>query len=137
MITPPRRKSRRNSYQAMSILFGAFAATVVAVPTAGATPTTPSDPSQRLIRYDLTGTGVAEYVTYQANRGQLHATNVQLPWSMEYTGMVTSSVSNAMTAVSAHGVGPGSLTCTITINGKVVARNTATGDPARVVCENH
>ena len=85
------------------------------------------------VRYQLSGTGVATYVTYQTDTGQLHATNVSLPWSMEVTRRPTTSPQ----MLSAQSAGPGSITCTIEVDGKVVSQNTAEGDPARVVCEDH
>ncbi|CAJ1498100.1 MmpS family transport accessory protein [[Mycobacterium] kokjensenii] len=127
----PVRMPRR----AMSLLFGALAASAVVagVPSAGATP----DHTKVPVRYDLTGTGVASYVTYQGQNGQAHATNVALPWSIQLTGSMTNATSPASYSLSAQTAGPGSLTCTVTVNGKVVAQNTASGAPARVLCETH
>lgn len=100
------------------------------IPAAGAAPGV----SDATVRYELTGVGAAGYVTYQGNNGQGHATNVPLPWSVQLT---IGNASSATHLLSAQGVGPGAITCTIKVNGKVVSQNTATGDPARVLCENH
>lgn len=118
--------------RALSFLLGTAigSACVWGVPAAGAAP----DPTKAAVRYDLTGSGAAGYVTYQINTGQAHATNVPLPWSVQLT-MNATSASPYM--LSAQGVGPGSITCTVRVDGKVVSQNTATGDPARVVCEYH
>lgn len=119
----------------MSLLAGVLiaSAAVAGAGSAGATP----DNTKVPVRYDLTGTGVAGYVTYQVQNGQAHATNVTLPWSIQLTGSMTNAASPASYSLSAQSAGPGALTCTVTVNGKVVSQNTATGDPARVLCETH
>lgn len=119
----------------MALLAGVLvaSATIAGAPSAGATP----DHTKVPVRYDLSGTGVAGYVTYQTQNGQAHATNVPLPWSIQLTGSMTNAASPASYSLSAQSAGPGALTCTVTVNGKVVSRNTATGDPARVLCETH
>ena len=121
--------------KAMSLLAGAVvvSAAVAGVPPAGATP----DHTKVPVRYDLNGTGVASYLTYQVQNGQAHATNVTLPWSIQLDGSMTNAASPASYSLSAQTAGPGALTCTVTIGGKVVSQNTATGDPARVLCETH
>ena len=108
-------------------------ATLAGIPSAGATP----DHTKVPVRYDLTGTGVASYVTYQVQNGQAHATDVTLPWSIQLTGSMTNAASPASYSLSAQTAGPGALTCTVTVNGKVVSQSTSTGDPARVLCETH
>lgn len=105
-------------------------ACVWGVPAAGAAPNV----TDATVRYELTGSGAAGYVTYQTNNGQGHATNVPLPWAVQLT---IGSASSASHILSAQGVGPGAITCTVKVDGKVVSQNTATGDPARVVCESH
>lgn len=122
---PMRRK-------ATTLLFGALvaSATVAGVAPAGATPDLTLVP----IRYDLTGTGVAGYVTYQTQNGQAHATNAPLPWSIQLTGRMTNVDAPAAYSVSAQSAGPGTLSCTVSVNGKVVSQNTASGSPARVLC---
>ncbi|HTM83940.1 MAG TPA: MmpS family transport accessory protein [Mycobacterium sp.] len=121
--------------KAMSVLLGALIAstTVWGVPPAGAAP----DLTKVPVRYDLTGSGLAGYVTYQTQNGQAHATNAALPWSIQLAGSMTNMTSPASYSLSAQGVGPGVLTCTITVKDKVVSQSTATGDPARVLCETH
>ncbi|OBK85131.1 hypothetical protein A5648_07755 [Mycolicibacter sinensis] len=119
----------------MSLLSGVLlaAAALAGVPSAGATP----DHTKVPVRYDLSGTGVAGYVTYQTQNGQAHATNVPLPWSIQLTGSMTNAASPASYSLSAQSAGPGALSCTVTVKGKVVAQNSATGNPARVLCETH
>lgn len=60
-----------------------------------------------------------------------------LPWSTQVTGeMINRGNTNAY-SVGAQGVGPGAISCMLTINGDVVSHCTATGTPARVVREYH
>lgn len=130
---PPRNRA---SGPAMSLLAGFLvgSAAVWGVPVAGATP----DKTRATVRYELTGSGVAGYVTYQTNDGQAHAADVPLPWSTEFLGWMQDANTPASAyLVSAQGVGPGSIGCKVLIAGTVVAQNTATGDPARVLCEHH
>lgn len=121
--------------KAMSLLLGALiaSATLAGAGSAGAEP----DRTKVPVRYDLTGTGVASYITYQTQNGQAHATNTTLPWSIQLTGSMTNAASPASYSLSAQSAGPGTLTCTVSVNGKVVSQNTATGAPARVLCESH
>ncbi len=104
--------------------------TVYGIAAAGAEP----DAFRVPVRYDLTGTGVASYVTYQTNNGQWHDTDVPLPWSMQLNGYMANQTTPNPYSLSAQSAGPGSLTCTVTVDGQVVSHETATGDPARVVC---
>lgn len=108
-------------------------AAVVSAGSAGARP----DPTKVPVRYDLTGSGIAGYVTYQTQDGQAHATNVGLPWSIQLTGFMNSAASPSSYSLSAQSAGPGVLNCTVSVNGKVVSQQSATGNPARVVCESH
>ncbi|MGV0626335.1 MmpS family transport accessory protein [Mycolicibacter minnesotensis] len=120
--------------RAMSLLLGTLVASaaIAGAGSAGASP----DRTKVPVRYDLTGTGVASYITYQTQSGQSHATDAPLPWSLQLTGSMTNATTPRPYSLSAQTAGPGTLTCTITINGQVVAQNTATGSPARVLCAN-
>jgi len=127
----PVRMPRKTTSLLVGVLIAS--ATIAGIPAAGATP----DRTKVPVRYDLTGTGVASYVTYQVQNGQAHATDVTLPWSIQLTGSMTNAASPAAYSLSAQTAGPGALTCTVSVNGKVVSQNTSTGDPARVLCETH
>ncbi|HEX7323475.1 MAG TPA: MmpS family transport accessory protein [Mycobacterium sp.] len=126
-------RTRRAVMPALSGVVIGSAAIWVAV--AGAAPS--DDPVNATVRYELTGAGVAGYVTYQTERGQLHAANVPLPWSVQVTRLSDGSIMTADNSLSAQTAGPGSITCVIKVDGKVVAQNTATGEPARVLCQSH
>lgn len=135
---------------ALSLLSGIFVGTVAVwtAPTAIATPSeeptpgptthlTGGDVPNPIIRYDITGTGIAGHITYQDVNGQGHAANVPLPWSTQLTGRMGNRGHTNAYSVSATGLGPGSISCTLSVNGQVVSQYTATGNPARVVCANH
>ncbi|KAA1252233.1 hypothetical protein F0Q45_00120 [Mycobacterium simiae] len=79
------------------------------------------------VRYEISGSGVAEYISYQTNTGQQRAVNVGLPWSTQFTGF-----GGQVFVLSAQG--PGSITCRILVNGEVVTQQTATGAPGHTVC---
>jgi Mycobacterium membrane protein len=99
----------------------AFAATVGSGGTAQADP-----PTQ--VTYELSGSApVADYVSYQAESGQSQQGRVPLPWKTQF-----SVVGSRVLVISAQG--PGSITCTILVDGKVVNQATANGAPARTVC---
>ncbi len=79
-------------------------------------------------RYEVSGPGVAEYISYQTDNGQQRAVNAKLPWSTEFT-----SFGGEVFVISAQGPGP--ITCKILLDGNVVSTATATtGTPARTVC---
>lgn len=130
MIAHPSPMSRKAAALLGALIAAAAASTAA---PAGATP----DLTKVPVRYDLTGTGVAGYITYQTQNGQAHATNAPLPWSIQLNGSKTNMASPASYSLSAQGVGPGTLSCTVSVDGKVVSQNTAAGNPARVLCETH
>lgn len=85
----------------------------------------------KMIRYEITGdSGAAQNVTYSINQGQQQETNVGLPWSKEFTadqGFQTF-------VVNAQNSGTGSISCTITVDGKVINQQTSNGQYAVVMC---
>ncbi|WP_428338762.1 MmpS family transport accessory protein [Mycobacterium sp.] len=84
--------------------------------------------SDTQVSYDVSGSApVADYVSYQLAGGQTQQANVPLPWKTQFT--VNGS---RVLVISAEG--PGSITCTIRVDGKVVNQATAHGAPARTVC---
>lgn len=99
----------------------ATTAGICGVGAAKAIPTVPQ------VRYQISGPPVAEYISYQAEDGQHQEANVKLPWSKQFTGFGTQ-----VFVISAQG--PGAITCTISVDGKVVSSATAHGQPARTVC---
>jgi hypothetical protein len=81
------------------------------------------------VRYEVSGPGVAETLTFQLDTGQRHQVNVPLPWSTEFTAF-----GGQVYVLSAQA--EGAVTCRILINGNVVSNNTAKGAPAHTVCSN-
>jgi Mycobacterium membrane protein len=81
------------------------------------------------VRYEVSGPGVAETLTFQLDTGQRHQVNVPLPWSTEFTAF-----GGQVFVLSAQA--EGAVTCRILINGNVVSNNTAKGAPAHTVCSN-
>jgi hypothetical protein len=95
--------------------------------TAGWGGTAQADPPTR-VAYELSGSApVADYVSYQLEGGQTQQARVPLPWKTQFT-----VVGSRVLVISAQS--PGSITCTIRVNGKVVNQATANGAPARTVC---
>jgi hypothetical protein len=98
----------------------AFAATV------GSGGTAQADSTQ--VIYELSGSApIADYVSYQLENGQTQQARVPLPWKTQFA--VNGS---RVLVISAQG--PGSITCTILVDGKVVNQATGNGAPARTVC---
>jgi Mycobacterium membrane protein len=82
------------------------------------------------VRYEVSGPGVAEYISYQTDNGQQRAVNAKLPWSTQFT-----SFGGEVFVLSAQGPGP--INCKILMDGNVVSDATATvGAPARTVCSH-
>jgi hypothetical protein len=83
------------------------------------------------VTYELSGSApVADYISYQTNTGQTGQAvqaHVPLPWTTQF-----SFVGPKVFVISAQS--PGSITCTILIDGNVVSQATANGAPARTVC---
>jgi hypothetical protein len=80
------------------------------------------------VTYQLTGSSpVAEYISYQTDTGQIQQAHVPLPWTTQFTAFGPEEY-----VLSAQS--PGSVTCTILLDGNVVSQATANGAPARTVC---
>jgi hypothetical protein len=94
---------------------------------------------QHTVVYSVTGNGTLSsstitYATVQEGNGQngeSQASDAALPWSKTITasGLFTDFT------LSAQNGGSGSITCTITEDGKVINTNTATGQYAIATCD--
>jgi Mycobacterium membrane protein len=88
---------------------------------------------QSQVTYQLSGSApVADYISYQTDTGdtgQTQQANVPLPWQTQFN-----VVGVKVFVLSAQS--PGSITCTILLDGKMVSQATANGAPARTVCSN-
>jgi hypothetical protein len=110
-----------------------FAVLTAFATTAGVCGVANATGSESQLTYQLSGSApMADYVSYQTDSGQSGQTqqvHVPLPWTTQY-----SFVGSHVFVISAQS--PGSVTCTILIDGKVVGQATANGAPARTVCSH-
>jgi hypothetical protein len=126
-LSKPRAKRRTGPSIVFAVLTAAAAIVVVCGLTAGAANANGDLPK---VTYQLSGSSaVAEYVSYQTDTGQQHQAHVPLPWTTQFTAF-----SGQVFVISAEA--PGSITCTIVVDGKVVSNATANGQPARTVCSH-
>jgi hypothetical protein len=122
--TMPRRVEHRSGASIICAALTAFATTIGICGVANATG------SQSQVTYQLSGSApVADYISYQTDSGQTQQANVPLPWTTQFN-----VVGTKVYVISAQS--PGSITCTILLDGKVVSQATANGAPARTVCSN-
>ncbi|HUH69581.1 MAG TPA: MmpS family transport accessory protein [Mycobacterium sp.] len=77
------------------------------------------------VSYEVSGPGVAQYISYQTDTGQQHQVNAALPWSTQFTGF-----GGEVFVISAQGVGK--IRCRILVDGNVVSDAQSTG--GRTVC---
>jgi hypothetical protein len=79
--------------------------------------------------YAITGDGGSASITWNSQDGTEQATNASLPWSltMDVVGFKY---------VSAQNLDGASITCSIRVDGKVIAQNTSTGQYGIVVCHS-
>jgi hypothetical protein len=115
------------SRRAASIFFAAVTAFATTVGLGG--PANATGP-QTQVTYQLRGSApVADYLSYQTDSGQTQQAHVPLPWKTQFN-----VVGNKVFVISAQS--PGSITCTILLDGQVVSQATANGAPARTVCSH-
>jgi Mycobacterium membrane protein len=128
MTSQSSRTARRIDHRsAASVLLAAVTAVATTVGLSGPANATGS---QSQVTYQLTGSApVAEYVSYQADSGQTQQAHVPLPWKTQFNVN-----GNRVLVISAQS--PGSITCTILVDGNVVSQATANGAPARTVCSH-
>lgn len=120
----PRRVEHRSGASIICAALTAFATTIGICGVANATG------SQSQVTYQLSGSApVADYISYQTDSGQTQQANVPLPWTTQFN-----VVGTKVYVISAQS--PGSITCTILLDGKVVSQATANGAPARTVCSD-
>jgi Mycobacterium membrane protein len=81
------------------------------------------------VRYEVSGSGMAEAINYQLDTGQKHIVNVPLPWSTQFT-----SFGGQVFVLSVEG--NGQVSCNIVVDGNSVFKATASGTPGRAVCSH-
>jgi Mycobacterium membrane protein len=85
---------------------------------------------QTQVTYQLSGSApVADYISYEVDNAQRQQAHVTLPWTTQFN-----VVGTKVFVISAQS--PGSITCTILLDGNVVSQATANGAPARTVCSH-
>jgi hypothetical protein len=110
--------------RAVSILFATGTAFAATCGVANAVPLPGEFPQ---VRYEVSGPGVAEYITFQTPNGQQHAANVPLPWSTQFQ-----SFGGQIFVLSAQG--QGTIACKILLDGNSVNDAHSTGTPGKAVC---
>lgn len=118
----PRPATHRAGSSILLAVSTVFATSAWASGVANAIPEFPK------VTYQLSGSAaVAEYISYQTDTGQALQAQVPLPWQTQFK-----ATGPGVYGISAQS--PGSITCTIMLDGKVVNQATANGAPARTVC---
>lgn len=112
--------------RAASIAFAVATAFAAPCGVASATPKPGEFPQ---VSYEVSGTGMAEYISWQSEQGQQHAVNVPLPWSTQFK-----SFGGQVFVLSAQG--QGTIACAIKLDGNVVNDSHSTGTPGRAVCSH-
>jgi hypothetical protein len=91
------------------------------------------------IVYTVTGDGPASNITYDTleegsgQNGKSQVTNVDLPWSKKIVASGLFVIADVSVAAGENG---GSVTCTITEDGRQIATNTASGSFASAACSS-
>ena len=88
----------------------------------------PADSTGQAV-YSVTGADSAD-ITYDAGSGTEQVSEQPLPWSKQ----IAVADTDGILTIVAQNNGGGSITCSIAIAGKVVAKHTSTGDYAVVTC---
>ena len=115
-----------SSRRAASIVFAVGTAFAATCGVASAAPKPGEFPQ---VRYEVSGPGVAEYISWQSETGQQRATNVPLPWSTQFQAF-----GGQVFVLSAQG--QGTIACKIVVGGNVVNDAHSTGTPGRAACSH-
>jgi hypothetical protein len=81
------------------------------------------------VRYEVSGSGVAQSINYQLDTGQVHIVNVPLPWSTQFTAF-----GGQVFVLSAEA--QGTVSCNIVLDGNSVIKATGAGTPGRATCSH-
>ncbi|OBK17195.1 MmpS family transport accessory protein [Mycobacterium asiaticum] len=106
-----------------------FATGTVFATTSGVANAVPMPGEFPQVRYEVSGPGVAEYISFQTHTGQQRAVNVPLPWSTEFQAF-----GGQVFVLSAQG--QGTIACKILVDGNVVNDAHSTGTPGKAVCSH-
>lgn len=107
---------------------------IIVIVVAAGTAINNANNAKHTIVYTVTGTG-SPTITYDSfdngHNGSTQISNAPLPWSKTITG---SGLFNFYSVDATLGTDGGSITCTITVDGKRVSTNTANGELASATC---
>lgn len=83
------------------------------------------------VRYELDGAAVAGMISFTTGQASpvTEATRVRLPWQKEFD-----ATGGFVPSVSVQGVGPGPISCRITVDGELVSAVTLEGTDAVATC---
>jgi hypothetical protein len=97
-------------------------------------PTTASDGTDVVYAVTASGAGNVGNVTYTDKNGEeVRLDGIKMPWRIEFT--VAGQTKPLVLLTQREGGGDlGSVTCTVTVNGKVLSSTTATGQYAAAAC---
>jgi hypothetical protein len=112
----------------------AFIVLIIALIAAAGTAINDANTKVHTVIYTVSGSGSAT-ITYDAvdngHSGETQNSDVALPWTKTIKG---SGLFNAYTVTATLGDAGGTATCTLTVDGKQVSSNTATGSFASATC---
>lgn len=116
------------------MVVAAFIVLIIVLVATASTAINNANNAKHTIVYSVTGTG-APTITYSSfdnnHNGSTQNSSVPLPWTKTVTG---SGIFNAYSVTATLGEGGGTLTCTITVDGKQVSTNSANGAFATANC---
>lgn len=117
---------------AQGIMLDQFNKTINGAAPAGAAPNPiPAQPAATgTVRYEVSGSGKANTISFGANGSQSQRSAERLPWSIEQPAESGFGAYSLM----AQNSGDGDITCRVTINGAVVAEQTSSGPYSVVTC---
>jgi hypothetical protein len=82
------------------------------------------------VTYEIGGSAAKGLITYSTPSGQEQQNGARVPWTKTFKAK-----GGELLGVSAQNGGGGSVTCSITVDGKVIKRGKSTGEYAIVSCD--
>jgi hypothetical protein len=126
LTTPKKPVYKRVWFWVLMVFVGIFALIIAMIAAAG-TALDKANTAKHTVVYSVTGSG-SPTITYSSfdnnHSGTNQSGNVSLPWTKTIVG---SGIFNSYDVNATLGEEGGSLTCTLTVDGKQVSHNTATG----------
>lgn len=119
---------------AVVVLFGGCIAIIAGTGKAIHQAIHDANSKKHTIVYTVTGTGTAD-ITYfvfdNGNSGTSQVSDAQLPWTKTITG---SGLFNSYSVIATVGSGGGTVTCTLSVDGKQVSSNSGSGELSSANC---